>query len=151
MTEGLRVVPARFRHCGLMIRDLRRVHLDVANHVFGTWPRGELQVVVGASSVAHTWLYHGQPIAMFGVIGTFMSTSGFIWFTLAERATPHYIEIMRHVRWWWPEIIERWPLLTTYILDDDTRSVTFATRLGFTRTGPGDRAGTSIYTIDRRN
>lgn len=124
------IVPARALHIKPMAAKLRQAHA-IEMGQFGFDPRRALHDAVRQSHFARTALVDGQPEAMWGLMGTLLADGALVWFVMSDRAAAHPRLIVAEARNQLHEMGQHYSELATTILPGDTRSMAFATYLGF--------------------
>ena len=124
------VIPARPHHVGRMLRAMRHQH-RVACTAAGVDQHRELATKLAESPHAFTYLVDGVPSAMWGVAGTIMAPSGFVWLVVADAMAPHGARIAREARRQLDAVMATRSSLTTTIPVGDVVALRFAQHLGF--------------------
>lgn len=137
----IEVIEARSFHCGRMARLLRGSHMEAMLRS-GMSVHHSLRRTFDGSYFRRVVLIDGEMVALGGVEGEWLATSGFVWLTLTRKAARHPIAIVRAVRGILDEIMETKKELYTAVLDGDEAALRFAAYMGFQAEcfGPGARA-----------
>ena len=124
------IVPASIRHIRPMAKAMRR-EAAVALDGFGFNPRAGLRRCFVSSFHCRTALIDGRPVAMWGVVGTLLGDSAYVWLVLSDeiRAMPR--AILREAKTELDRAAEDYPRIMATILPEDAASVRFAAHLGF--------------------
>ena len=83
------------------------------------------------SAFSRAWLIDGQLAGLGGVTGPEISSSGYVWLALSERATQFPVEIAKEARRQIERICVTKRNLVTTIIPEDSKSLRFAEWLGF--------------------
>lgn len=128
----LEVKDARPYHCGQIARILRAEHRS-AILAIGLDPHRELRTCFDASCHRRAWFLDGRLVAVFGVTGPRIASTGFIWLALSEEATKYPVKLVREAIREIREVMITKRVLTTTIQTQDEAAVRFARFLGFER------------------
>lgn len=129
------VIPGKPYHCGAMIRRLRAEH-RAAVATLGLSPHHSLRSNFDISLFTRAWLIDGELAGLGGVTGSEISSTGYVWLALSEKATKFPIEIVKEARRQLARIMVTKRDLVTLIIPEDKTSLRFATWLGFETVDP---------------
>jgi|HubBroStandDraft_4_1064222.scaffolds.fasta_scaffold02149_4 hypothetical protein len=137
MTE-FSVILAKPWHCGQMARLLRSEHAQ-AIAMIGMDSHRELKKIFDVSLFRRVWLIDGALAGLGGVTGSTMSSEGFIWLALSNKARKYPVAVVKEARRQLAEIMEVKRELATTVLNGDTAAKRMAIFLGFhvSDYGPG--------------
>lgn len=124
------VIEAKPYHCGAMVRRLRSEQLH-AVRALGLDPHRELCARFEESSFRRAWLIDGRLAGLGGTTGSWLSTGGFVWLAIAQRATRHPKALVREARRQLAELMATRQSLSTTVLKGDSAAQRFALHLGF--------------------
>lgn len=124
------IIPASIRHVRPMSRRIRAAGA-ITMQGYGVNPRIGLRQAFTASNYARTALIGGAPVAMWGVVGTLLGDTAFVWLVLAEETSRIPYAIVREARAEMQQAAEAYSRIMMTVLPDDTPSVRFALHLGF--------------------
>jgi len=82
------------------------------------------------------WLVDGELAGLGGVTGSEISSTGYVWLALSERATRFPVEIVKETQRQMARILLTKRELVTLIIPEDKTSLRFATWLGFETVDP---------------
>lgn len=133
------ITEAKMRHAGPMIRRLRREHA-LAFAAIGLNSHQELRNTMAASSYRRAGFLNGELAALWGVTGSLLSATGFVWLCLSNEAARHPMLILRGAKRQLDEIMETKTELATTVLRDDEAALRFCVYLGFHVGHDGDGA-----------
>ena len=108
-----------------------RAAAAVALDGYGFNPREALRRVFIASHHARTALIDDQPVAMWGVSGSLLGDTAYVWLVLSDRICEMPLSIVREARNALAMAARSYPNVIATILPDDAASLRFATFLGF--------------------
>ncbi len=118
-------------HCGQMIRLLRKSHKN-ALIALGVDQHRQLRTCFDGSAMRKAWLIDGKLAGLGGVLGTQLSSAGYIWLAVSEQATKYPVTMVKTARAQLSEIMQTKRLLIATIFEDDKPSARFAEAMGFT-------------------
>jgi hypothetical protein len=121
-------IEARPYHCGQIVRRLRREHRAA---IVGINAHQEIRDRFLASSFRRAWLIDGELCALGGVVGGALSTVGYIWLVLSQRALDHPVAVVREARRQLDDIMATRHELAAVIIPQDKAALRFAIFLGF--------------------
>lgn len=98
---------------------------------FSLDPRRALHRAFIASSYCRTALRDGKPIAMWGVKGTMLGETAFVWLVLSEAVTKMPVSVVKEARAELARVMETNSEVAITVLPDDEAAVRFAVYLGF--------------------
>lgn len=124
------VIEAKRHHCGQMARLLRIEHQQAVASL-GVDTHREMVARFGESAFRRAWLCDGRLIALGGVTGPQLASTGYVWLALSMQATKFPLETVREARRQLDEIMLVKRQLVTSILDGDHAAKRFAIFLGF--------------------
>lgn len=124
------VIPGRQYHCGAIIRRLRAEH-RAAVVSLGIPPHQSLRSNFDISMFTRAWFIDGELAGLGGVTGSEISSTGYVWLALSEKATKFPVEIVKETRRQMARIMLTKRDLITLIIPEDKTSLRFATWLGF--------------------
>lgn len=102
----------------------------------GIDPRLEMLRLMQMSAVSRAWMHKGECLGIGGVVGTLLSSEGFIWLSLAPEARRHPMLVIKYARIALDEILALgFRRLSAAICAEPARDARFAEFLGF-RVGP---------------
>lgn len=138
MNSSYSVVPASIRHVRPMSAQLRAAAC-ITLQGFSMEPRRALHRAFIASPYCRTALQDGKPIAMWGVKGTMLGDTAFVWLVLSEGVTKMPVSIVKEARAELAKVMETNDEVAITVLPDDEAAVRFAVALGFhDRNNDGD-------------
>ncbi len=129
------IIPGRQYHCGQIIRRLRAEH-RAAVVSLGIAPHQSLRANFDISMFTRAWLIDGELAGLGGVTGSEISSTGYVWLALSEKATRYPVEIVKETRRQMARIMVTKRDLVTLIIPEDKTSLRFATWLGFEAVDP---------------
>ena len=129
-----RIVDARLRHCGQMVRRLRLDH-TMALLALGVDPHRDLRSRFSQSSIRRAWLIDGEVAAIGGVTGALAASEGFIWLAVSPLAARHRTEMVREARRQIAFLMATRRSLSTLLIGNDDAARRFAVFLGFRPVG----------------
>jgi hypothetical protein len=125
------LIDAKIWHCGQMCRRLRSQHaiavagLDIEPHM-------QLRTLFDDSAYRKAWLIDGELAALGGVTGTSMSTWGYVWLAITDKAAAkHKFAIVREARRQLALLMTTRHELATTIIGGDEAAKRLAVFLGF--------------------
>lgn len=124
------VVEARRYHCGQMARLLRVEHLEAVARL-GVNSHREMVDRFAESAFRRAWLCDGRLMALGGVTGPALASTGYVWLALSAEATRFPLQIVREACRQLDAIMVTKRHLVTSILDGDQAAKRFAIFLGF--------------------
>ena len=124
------IVQASILHVRPMAKVMRAA-AAVALDGFGFDPRTALRRVLVASHHAKTALIDGKPVAMWGVVGSLLGDTAYVWLVLSDRICEMPLAVVKEARNALAVAAQSYPQIGATVLPDDERSVRFATFLGF--------------------
>lgn len=124
------VVEAKTWHCGRMARLMRHDHQSRLARC-GLDPHRELRRNFEASSWVRTALMDGQIVAMAGIIGSDIASTGFLWLVLSQQAMRHPVAMIRLFRRELDRVMSTRHELATLVGPDDPAAVRLAVFMGF--------------------
>lgn len=143
------ITDAKEHHCGQMIRHLRRAHKN-AMLALGGDMHAQLRICFDASSYRKAWFIDGKLAGVGGVMGTQMSSAGYLWLAFTNGATRYPVELVKTARRELDVVMETRRMLIAAVLQDDLAAARFAERMGFERQRESDEVGYSVW-IKRKN
>ncbi len=117
-------------HCGQMIRLLRKSHRN-ALIALGVDQHRQLRTCFDGSAFRKAWMIDGKLAGLGGVLGTQLSSAGYIWLGVSEEAMKFPVTMVKTARQQLAEIMQTKRLLIATIFEDDKASARFAEALGF--------------------
>lgn len=148
MMHHFQIIEAKPYHCGRIVRMLRREHQN-AMTIIGQKAHHELRTCFDHSAFRRAWLIDGQLAAVGGVVGTSLSSAGYIWLALTQEATKYPVAVFKEAKTQLREILQVKRKLVTTTYCDDATATRFAERLGFERREQSDQ--TIGWMISRAN
>jgi hypothetical protein len=124
------IVEGRPWHCGQMTRLLRHEH-QRALVFLGINSHHELRACFDGSCYRRAWFIDGDLAALGGVLGNTISTTGFLWLAISERARKYPVEIVKESRRQIETILTMKHEVATTILGEDKAAMRLAVFLGF--------------------
>ncbi len=121
-------------HCGQMIRLLRKEQRN-AMIALGVDQHRQLRTCFDGSAWRKAWLIDGKLAGLGGVLGTQLSSGGYIWLAFSDEATKHPQVMVKLVRRELAEIMQVKRMLVTTVYGEDKTSARFAEFMGFTEDG----------------
>lgn len=121
------VKQAQLFHCGRMARILKAEKadcLDVDIHA-------ELRDAFNASLFCKIWLVDGQLMALGGLVGSALESTGYVWLALSKRARKYPVETFKEARRQLTEMMLMKTELAAVIVAGDESAARFAVHLGF--------------------
>lgn len=118
---------ASIRHCGQMVRTLRKNHL----HAINADAHRELRKMLESSCIRRAWFVDGKLAAMAGVTGTAIGPDGFLWCAITDEVSKYPNLVARKALKFVREVMATRHSVSTMILSGDKTSVGFAYFLGF--------------------
>lgn len=135
---------AKEHHCGQMIRHLRLAHRN-AMLALGGDMHAQLRTCFDASSYRKAWFIDGKLAGLGGVMGTQMSSAGYLWLAFTNNATLYPVALMKMVREQLDEIMQTHRMLITGVLQDDPAALRFADHMGFQKDRESNEIGYSVW------
>lgn len=130
MSDLYSVVPGSILHVKQISPSLRPAAC-LTLQGFGLEPRAALHRAFRASAYCRTAVLEGQPVAMWGSMGTALSDHATVWAALGQGAVRWPLAIVRRARDELSRMAERSGMLYAAIGKDDERAMLFAKTLGF--------------------
>lgn len=124
------ILEARPHHCGAMVRRLRMEHA-VAFAKVGLNPHRELRATFMASAYRRAAFLDGRLAALWGVRGSILSASGFVWLCLTNEASRHPVMVLREARRQLDGIMRTKTEVYTTVLHADDAALRLCSWLGF--------------------
>lgn len=124
------VTEAKPWYCGAIIRRLRSEH-KAAVAWLGLNSHREIRDKFDASSFTRAYFIDGHLSGLGGVMGSALSTSGFVWLALTEEAAVHPYAVAREAKRQMAEIMQTKHVLRTTLIPEDRSALRFALRIGF--------------------
>lgn len=126
------MVPARAKHVNTIANRLREIDvLECA--VMGHSPKGALRTGLLGSTVAWTVLIDGHPEAMMGASPISITEGrGRPWLLMTDVAARQMVSLVRLGARYTYAMHQQYPLLENWIHADNTRSMRWLARLGYT-------------------
>jgi hypothetical protein len=124
------VTEAKVWHCGAIIRGLRSEH-KAAVAWLGLNSHREIRDKFDASTFRRAWFIDNRLSGLGGVVGSALSTDGFIWLALTQDGANHSYAVAREAVRQMAEIMRVKHVLRTTLIPEDKTALRFATRLGF--------------------
>lgn len=124
------IIEAKLHHCGAIVRRLREEHQEAVAWL-GINSHREIRDKFDASAFRRGWMIDGRLAGLGGVVGTSLSSEGFIWLALTNEASRHPYAVAREARRQLDEIMVVKHVLYTWLIPEDRTALRFATRLGF--------------------
>ena len=114
---------------------------------YGQDPRKALFRAFLTSFYCRTALIDNRPVAMWGVAGSLLGETAFVWLVIAQDIVKLPLSIVREARDELARIMENYGEIATTVLPDDEAAVRFAVFFGFQ--GGGYNDGKSRQQIQR--
>jgi len=127
---AVEIVDARETHVGPVANNLSAETLETFRKI-GIRPRAGLRRLMDDSAYCRAALVDGRPIALWGVMGSDIASSGEAWFSLTEHGRRQRKAIVRHAREELRAMLATKSELFSSILCSDARAKRFAEFLGF--------------------
>lgn len=124
------IVEAKAHYCGAILRRLRFEHA-ASFAMVGLNAHRELRATFMASYWRRAALMDGSVVGMWGVKGSFLSASGFVWLCMTNEAARHRIAALRLARQQIDEMMNTKRELYTTVLRDDVAALRLCSWLGF--------------------
>lgn len=136
MNHTFEIRDAKPWHVGQMARMIRK---DQRNAIvkIGVSPHQELSKIFNSSSFKKVCLVDGKLQAMWGVVGTLISSSGFVWMVVTDEAMRFPVKMVKETRNQLRIISEITPKLFTALVDGDEVAIKFAKYFGFSSANIG--------------
>lgn len=142
------LIEAKAHHCGMLARRLRGDHRDAMVALgYADAHRHLRAAFVASPTFRKSWFIDGRIGGMGGIIGSAMSTTGFVWCAVTNEAIRYPIAIVKVCQANLAEaLITKRTLVASTLWGDDT-AVRFAQSLGFTLTEESPEKGVRIWAI----
>lgn len=146
------ITDAKPWHVGQMSRILRIEH-QKALAVFGIEAHRELRQVFDQSIFTRAWLVDGKLGAIFGIVGSSLERSGFLWVAISELGKRYPVEIIKESRRQLAYIMSIKKELVTAVIGGDDAAMRFAVFMGFQamKDGRGSRGSSRFARRDLIN
>lgn len=125
------IIDARTWHCGQMARVL---HAEGHRSTVALGIRRahqEMRTCFDASCVRKAWLVDGQIAVLGGVVGTMLSTTGYLWMAVSARARRYPVAFCKEAHRQLAQVMQTKQEMTATIVGDDRTAIQFALWLGF--------------------
>lgn len=132
------IIEAKAHHCGAIIRRLREEHQEAVAWL-GINSHREIRDKFDASTFRRAWTIDGRLAGLGGVVGTAISSEGFVWLALTNEASRHPFAVAREARRQLAAIMVTKRALYTNLTPEDKTALRFAMRLGFEVLDPTPR------------
>ncbi len=129
------VTEAKSYHCGQMRHIIRDEQKDVIVRLGFSVHRELRRYFNDSLSFRRAWFMDGRLMAVFGVTGPAIASTGMAWLALARDTGAHPVAVVREARRQMEDMARTRRELVTVILDDDDASLRFAIFLGFVPIG----------------
>lgn len=141
MSRRFTIIDAKPWHVGRIARRLRIEHLRSAA-MAGVDAHKELRACFDGSAFRKALFLDDTLIALGGVMGSLLSSTGYVWLAMTDEAAKHPVAIARLARAQLDALSDSHVELATTLLADDAAARRFAIFLGFHvgEDGPGQRA-----------
>lgn len=126
--SSYQIIAASIRHVRPMSECMRAAP---ALDGYGFNPRAALRRAFRSSSHCRTALVDGRPAAMWGVIGTLLGDSAYVWLVLSKQIRRMPVAIVREAKAELARVMENRSEVKATVLPDDVEAVRFAGFLGF--------------------
>jgi hypothetical protein len=126
----IRIVDAEPRHVGMIARQMSEG--DCARFIgLGRDPRRVIRGFFRQSSYRRAALLNDEPIAIWGLTGSLMSSTGLLWLRLTEEAKKIPLRVVKECRLELAAMMEMRHEIVCYLHHDDTAAIRFARFFGF--------------------
>ena len=132
------IIEAKTWHCGAIIRRLREEHQEAVAWL-GINSHREIRDKFDVSTYRRAWTIDGRLAGLGGVVGTALSSEGFVWLALTNEAARHPYASVRMVHRQLAEVMTVKRVLHTCLIPEDKAALRFATKLGFEIVDPTPR------------
>lgn len=132
------ITEAKIWHCGAIIRRLREEHQEAVAWL-GINSHREIRDKFDASTFRRAWMIDGRLGGLGGVVGTAISSEGFVWLALTNEAARHPYAVARESLRQLSEIMQVKRVLHTSLIPEDKPALRFASKLGFEIVDPTPR------------
>lgn len=126
----LEIREARVYHVGRLVRRLRAEHLNAWAEI-GSNPHHELREAYAKSYLCRTAFLEGEIFAMWGCVGTILSSRGIVWLAISKLAERHPLLLVKETWRQLDDMMITKTELATMILNGDEGGKRFAAFLGF--------------------
>ena len=126
------IVPADSRHVYGLAPRIRDQDREKCIAIRGDKPGIALHDTYARSQRAWTVLIDGEEVAMFGVVGSAMSSIGIPWLICGERLLDHPVAFARQSKKYLPLLAEGYDVLINYVIDTNEVAKKWLRWLGFT-------------------
>lgn len=130
MMPTFQIVEAKRYHVGAMARRLR-VDQKSALVNLGVEIHRDMLTAFDNSAFRKAWLIDGKIAGLGGVIGSSLSSAGFVWLSLTDEAAKFPIAVIKEARRQMDAIRETYRTLTTTLAQGDVVAARFARHIGF--------------------
>ncbi len=124
------ILEAQPYHCGQIVRKLREEHQEAITWL-GINSHREIRDKFDASTFRRAWTIDGRLAGLGGVVGTAISSEGFVWLALTNEASRHPYAVAREAIRQIDEIMVTKRTLHTCLIPEDKTALRFASKLGF--------------------
>ena len=124
------VVKGSILHVKPMARRVRAA-AAITLEGYGYEPRSALHRIFIRSFYCRTALVDGHPVAMWGVTGTMLSESAYVWLVMSDEIAAFPRAIVREAKAQLASIMNGYDEVATTVLPDDDAAIRFALYLGF--------------------
>ena len=124
------IVPASILHIKPMAKRIRAAAC-ITLQDYGYLPRAALHRAFLRSLYCRTALIDGRPVAMWGVDGTLLSDTAYVWLVMSDEIAHIPRTIVREAKRELAAIMGRYSEVAATVLPDDDAAIRFAVYLGF--------------------
>lgn len=117
-------------HCGKMARILRHEHASCLGSTTSDIHR-DLRGCFDASAWKRAGFVDGRLVGLGGVVGSALSSTGFIWLAMSQEVTAFPLATARILRKLLNEIMETHHELATVVIPEDSAALRLAVFMGF--------------------
>lgn len=130
MSEPYEIVPATDLHIGPHVAHLSDEDREEIAKT-GLPPRRLIRSFLHQSSYARAAIVRGVPVALWGVVGASMESTGYVWLSVAPEARARRFALLKETIRQLREIGNTKVKVVSAISCDDTKALRFADALGF--------------------
>lgn len=127
---ALEIREARPQDIGRFVRRMRREHAQ-ALATKGISVHHAMRLTYYASFLSRVAFLGGEPFAIWGCVGHFLSPFGLVWLVTTEMGTKHPLLLVKETRRQLNEMMVTKAQLLTTVADGDEAAMRFAAFLGF--------------------
>lgn len=124
------IVPGSVRHIKPMASRMRAAAC-ITLQDYGYLPRAALHRVFVRSLYCRAALVDGRPVAMWGVVGTLLNETAYVWLVMSDEIAHIPRTIVREAKRELAGIMKGYREIAATVLPDDDAAIRFAVYLGF--------------------